>query len=99
MVNKISRIKIDRDIQILLQVIPGDPKKNIPLFVVSGETQVFAKQLNRHIFGFPTKNTAKRNMSSAVCALSMYSRLCMKMSSFLFVRTWAMRRIGIPFPV
>ena len=28
------------------------------------------------------KNTAKRNMSSAVCALSMYSRLCMKISSF-----------------
>ena len=27
---------------------------------------------------------------SAVSALSMYSRLCMKMSSFLFVRTWAM---------
>ena len=31
--------------------IPGDPKKSIPLFGVSGETQVFAKQLNRHIFG------------------------------------------------
>ena len=27
-------------------------------------------------------------MSSAVCALSIYSRLCMKMSSFLFVRAW-----------
>ena len=32
------------------------------------------------------------------------SRLCMKMSSFLFVRTWAMPRIlylscGVPFPV
>ena len=39
------------------------------------------------------KNTAKRNMSSAVCASSMYSRLCMKMLSFLFVRTWAMLRI------
>ena len=36
------------------------------------------------------KNTAKRNMSSAVCASSMYSRLCMKMSSFLFVRACAM---------
>ena len=36
-----------------------------------------------------TKNTAKRNMSSAVCALSIYSRLYMKMLSFLFVRTWA----------
>ena len=33
-----------------------------------------------------TKNTAKRNMSSAVCALSIYSRLCVKMSSFLFAR-------------
>ena len=32
-----------------------------------------------------TKNAAKRNMSSAVCALFMNSRLCMKMSSFLFV--------------
>ena len=31
--------------------LAGDPKKSIPLFVVSGETQVFAKQLNRHIFG------------------------------------------------
>ena len=36
--------------------LPGDPKKSIPLFGVSGGTQVFAKQLNRHIFGFPTKN-------------------------------------------
>ena len=50
------------------------------------------------------KNTAKQNMSSAVCASSMYSRLCMKMSSFLFVCAWAMPRIlysscGIPFPV
>ena len=34
-----------------LQHIPGDPKKSIPLFGVLGETQVFAKQLNRHIFG------------------------------------------------
>ena len=32
-------------------IIPGDPKKSIPLFGVSGGTQVFAKQLNRHIFG------------------------------------------------
>ena len=57
----------------------------------------------------PTKNgmnlnTAKRNMSSAVYASSMYSRLCMKMWSFLFVRVWATPRIlylsyGIPFPV
>ena len=31
--------------------IPGDPKKSIPLFGVSGETKVFAKQLNIHIFG------------------------------------------------
>ena len=51
-----------------------------------------------------SKNTAKRNMSSAVCASSMYSRLCTKMSSFLFVHAWAMPRIlyllcGIPFPV
>ena len=43
-------------------------------------------------------------MSSAVCASSMNSRLCMKMSSFLFVRACAMPRIlylscGIPFPV
>ena len=50
------------------------------------------------------KNTAKRNMSSAVCASSIYSRLCMKMSSFLLVRACAMPRMlyiscGIPFPV
>ena len=37
-------------------VYTGWPKKSIPLFGVSGETQVFAKQLNRHIFGWPTKN-------------------------------------------
>ena len=36
--------------------VPGDPKKSMPLFGVSGGTQVFAKQLNRHIFGFATKN-------------------------------------------
>ena len=36
--------------------VPGDPKKSIPLFGVSEGTQVFAKQLNKHIFGFPTKN-------------------------------------------
>ena len=39
------------------------------------------------------KNTAKPNMSSTVCALSMYSRICMKMSSFLFVCSCAMPRI------
>ena len=38
------------------------------------------------------------------CASSMYSRLCMKMLIFLFVRACAMQRIlylscGIPFPV
>ena len=37
-------------------------------------------------------------------ASSMYSRLCMIMSSFLFVRVWAIPRTlyiscGIPFPV
>ena len=36
--------------------LPGDPKKSIPLFGVSGGIQVFAKELNRHTFGFPTKN-------------------------------------------
>ena len=50
------------------------------------------------------KNTAKRNMSSAMCASSMYSHVCMKMSSFLFVRAWAMPHTsylscGIPFTV
>ena len=59
-------------------------------------------------FGGPEKkNIAKQNMSSAMCAWSMYmslthsniyvkfctSRLCMKMLSFLFVRTWAMPHI------
>ena len=43
-------------------------------------------------------------MSSALCASSMYSRLCMKMSSFLFVRAWSMSHIlysscGIPLLV
>ena len=50
------------------------------------------------------KNAAKWNMSSAVYASSMYSRLCMKMSSYLFVRACAMPRMlylscAIPFPV
>ena len=36
--------------------LPGDPKKSKPLFGVWGGAQVFAKQLNRYIFGFPTKN-------------------------------------------
>ena len=36
--------------------ITSEPKKSIPLIGVSGGTQVFAKQLNRHIIGFPTKN-------------------------------------------
>ena len=43
-------------------------------------------------------------MSSAVCASSMNSRLCMKMLSFLFVRAWVMPRTlylpcGDPFPI
>ena len=36
----------------------GWPKKGIPLFEVSVGTKVLEKQLNRHIFGFPTKNMA-----------------------------------------
>ena len=57
-----------------------------------------------NLLHFNYKNTAKRNMSSAVCASSMYSRLCMKMSFFLFLRACAMPRMlylscGIPFPV
>ena len=32
-----------------LMEVPGDPKKSIPLFGVSGGTQGFAKQLNRRI--------------------------------------------------
>ena len=35
--------------------VPGDPKKSIPLFGVSGGAQEFAKHLDIHIFGFPTK--------------------------------------------
>ena len=54
--------------------------------------------------GFKTKNTAKRNMSSAMCASSMYSRLCMKMLSFLLLRARALPRMlyllcRMPFPV
>ena len=50
------------------------------------------------------KNTAKRNMSNTMCTSSMYSRLCMDMLSFLFVRVWTMPHIlylscGIPFSV
>ena len=35
------------------------------------------------------------NLFSAMCALSIYIRLYMKMSSFLFVRAWAMPIIFI----
>ena len=43
-------------------------------------------------------------MSSALCPLSMYSRLCMKMSPLLSVHAWAMPHklylsCGVPFPV
>ena len=45
-----------------------------------------------------------QNMSSALCASSIYSCLDMKMLSFLSVHTWAIPRTsylsyGIPFPV
>ena len=43
---------IHTDIQTYL---PGDPKKSVPLFRVSGGTWVFAKQQYRHIFIFPIK--------------------------------------------
>ena len=72
-----------------------------------------------HVFAVPHhKNTTKRNMSSAICALSMYeslngctfgllvphphslihvklctSRICMKMSSFLYARPCTIPRI------
>ena len=56
------------------------------------------------VYGRAESRNLQRNMSSALCASSMYSRLCMKMLSFLFVRAWAMLRTsylscGIPFPV
>ena len=60
---------------------------------------------NLTVIVFDIKNTAKRNMSSAMCASSMYSRLCMKMLILLFVRACAMPRMLylsygiIPFPV
>ena len=45
-----------------------------------------------------------QNMFSTMCASSMYSRICMKMSSFLYVHAWSMVCIlylscGIPFQV
>ena len=49
-----SLSSLDRKIYVLF--IPGDPKKGIPLSGVSGGTQMLAKQLNRHMFGFPMKN-------------------------------------------
>ena len=56
------------------------------------------------VYGRAESRNLKRNMSSDMRALSMYSRLCMKMSSFLIVRACAMPRMsylscGIPFPV
>ena len=44
-----------------LYIVPGDPKKSIPLFGVLGGTQVFAKQQKRYMFGFPTKNLTISN--------------------------------------
>ena len=41
----------DTSAEVFRFYLPVDPKKSIPLFGVSGETQVFAKQLNRHSFG------------------------------------------------
>ena len=46
------------------------------------------------------RNFSNRNINVQFCS----SRLCIKMSSFLFVRAWAMPRIlylscGVPFPV
>ena len=67
--------------------------------------QKYASARHIHAGGIKKeKNTARRNMFSPVCALSINSRLCIKMSYLLFVRTWAMPRIlylscGIPFPV
>ena len=54
---------------------------------------IFIMRHLEHFYLPMKKNTAKRNMSSAVCASSMYSRLCMKMSSFLFVHACAMPRM------
>ena len=56
------------------------------------------------VYGRAESRNLQRNLSSALCALSMYSRLCMKMTSFLFLHIWTMPRIfylscGIPFPV
>ena len=56
------------------------------------------------IEGLQKREIPKWNMPSAMCAFSIYRHLCMKMSSFLCVRTWTMPRIlclscEIPFPV
>ena len=40
----------------VLQKYTGWPKNSLPLLGVSGRKKVFAKQLNRHLFGFATKN-------------------------------------------
>ena len=42
----IRHIKVE-----FIENIPGDRNKSIPRFGVPEGTQVFAKQLNRHIFG------------------------------------------------
>ena len=82
--------------------------RSMTIFRILKRTMSFYRVLGNHVQNLSTdkKYTAKRNMSSAMCASSKHSRLCMKISSFLFVRTWewAMPRIlylscGIPFPV
>ena len=68
-------------------------------FIWKIQIQIFQKSFQyRHFFYrkcFFSSCKFFRNMSSAVCASSMYSRLCMKMSSFLFVRACAVPRIFI----
>ena len=58
--------------------------------MINNNTGICFGVAHRTIQGASKKrNTAKRNMFSAVCALSIYIRLCMKMSSFLMMDSGA----------
>ena len=77
--------------------------KNFPLFEKNSGLSK-QKMTATAVYGRAESRNLQRNMSSALCASSMYSRLCMTMLSFLFARAWTMPHIsflscGIPFPV
>ena len=89
-------------IRLLLYLCFGPAGVLLEMFLSFGGTTLIKLFIPKGTkLSFQTKSQKKY---SAVCASSMYSCLCMKMSSFLFVRACAKPRMvylscGIPFPV